>query len=45
MSTGLNLFFITHGYNTLLLDYNITRRRRYKKPRYAYPRGNREWDS
>ena len=23
-STGINLFFITHGYNTLLLNYNIT---------------------
>ena len=23
MSTGINLFFITHGYNTLLLDYDI----------------------
>ena len=21
---GINLFFITHEYNTLLLDYNIT---------------------
>ena len=21
---GINLFFITHGYNTPLLDYNIT---------------------
>ena len=21
---GINPFFITHGYNTLLLDYNIT---------------------
>ena len=21
--TGINLFFITHGYNTLLLDYDI----------------------
>ena len=24
MSTGINLFFVTHGYNTLLLNYNIT---------------------
>ena len=24
MSTGINPFFITHGYNTPLLDYNIT---------------------
>ena len=24
MSTGINLFFITHGYNTLLLNYDIT---------------------
>ena len=23
MSTGINLFFITHGYNTPLLDYDI----------------------
>ena len=23
MFTGINLFFITHGYNTLLLDYDI----------------------
>ena len=22
--TGINLFFITHGYNTLLLNYDIT---------------------
>ena len=22
-STGINPFFITHGYNTLLLDYDI----------------------
>ena len=22
-STGINPFFITHGYNTLLLNYNI----------------------
>ena len=21
---GINVFFITHGYNTLLLNYNIT---------------------
>ena len=24
MSIGINLFFITHGYNTPLLNYNIT---------------------
>ena len=24
MSTGINPFFITHGYNTPLLDYDIT---------------------
>ena len=24
MSTGINLFFITHKYNTPLFDYNIT---------------------
>ena len=24
MFTGINPFFITHGYNTPLLDYNIT---------------------
>ena len=23
-STGINPFFIAHGYNTLLLNYNIT---------------------
>ena len=23
MSTGINPFFITHGYNALLLDYDI----------------------
>ena len=24
MSTGINPFFITHGYNTPLLNYNVT---------------------
>ena len=24
MSMGINPFFMTHGYNTLLLDYDIT---------------------
>ena len=24
MSIGINLFFITYGYNTSLLNYNIT---------------------
>ena len=24
MFTGISLFFITHGYNTPLLDYDIT---------------------
>ena len=24
MSTGINPFFMTYGYNTLLLNYNIT---------------------
>ena len=24
ISTGINPFFITHGYNTLLLNYDIT---------------------